>query len=469
MTFFRRTKIVATLGPASEHPDVLRRLIEAGVDVLRLNFSHGTHAEKARQIEAARCIAADLERPIAILQDLQGPKIRVGPLRSEFIVLKDGARILLYGDERAGTDAEISVSYERLSDEVVPGDSIFLDDGMLELHVVATGPGVIEAEVIRGGRLTAHKGVNLPGVKLTAPALTPKDEVDLRFGLSVGIDMVALSFVRHPEDASDARRIIHEAGQEVPLIAKIEKREALGDIDRILLAFDGVMVARGDLGVELAHEKVPTAQRHIIRKANAIGKPVITATQMLETMTYNTTPTRAEASDVANAVLDGSDAVMLSGETAIGTFPVETVGTMARIIREAELEVRPMLPPALSREPNTNAFCSAAARLAADIGASALAALTRSGGTAQSLSSLRPHMPVFALCEREDIARHLNLWRGIIPLVINRESAIEEASLTIARELRSKALLPPGSDVVVVGVAPESPEQRTDFIRLITV
>jgi pyruvate kinase len=186
-------------------------------------------------------------------------------------------------------------------------------------------------------------------------------------------------------------------------------------------------------------------------------------------MTYNTTPTRAEASDVANAVLDGSDAVMLSGETAIGTFPVETVGTMARIIREAELEVRPMLPPALSREPNTNAFCSAAARLAADIGASALAALTRSGGTAQSLSSLRPHMPVFALCEREDIARHLNLWRGIIPLVINRESAIEEASLTIARELRSKALLPPGSDVVVVGVAPESPEQRTDFIRLITV
>jgi pyruvate kinase len=346
---------------------------------------------------------------------------------------------------------------------------IFLDDGLMELRVVSTSRNVIEAEVIRGGRLTAHKGVNLPGVKLTAPALTVKDEDDLCFGLRAGVDMVALSFVRRPEDANAARRLIKNVGVDTPLIAKIEKREALGDIEAILHAFDGVMVARGDLGVEFAHEKVPTAQRQIIKKANAIGKPVITATQMLESMTYNSTPTRAEASDVANAVLDGSDAVMLSGETAIGSFPVETVSTMSRIIREAEMEVRPMLPPPLSREPNTNAFCSAAARLAADIGASALAALTRSGGTAQSLSSLRPQMPVFALCEREDLARHLNLWRGVIPIVIHRNGAIEEAYMTIARELSRKALLPPGSEVVVVGVAPESPQLKTDFIRLITV
>ena len=468
-THFRRTKIVATLGPATEDPRVLRAIIEAGVDIVRLNFSHGNHEEKLAQIEEARVIAADLDRPIAILQDLQGPKIRVGPIAGGVVTLTDGDRIAVYSDERLGSRSEISVSYESLADEVKPGDPIYLDDGLMELRVVGISTGVIEAVVVRGGRLSDHKGVNLPGVSLSTPALTPKDEEDLCFGLTAGVDMVALSFVRRPEDARRAREIMARAGASVPLIAKIEKAEAMSNIDAVLDAFDGVMVARGDLGVELTHEKVPLAQKQIIRKANALGKPVITATQMLESMTYNSTPTRAEASDVANAVLDGSDAVMLSGETAVGTFPVETVRTMDRIVREAEREARPMMSPPTAFEPNTNAFCFAAATLAQDIKATALAALTRSGGAAQSLSSLRPGIPVFALCERSDLARQLNLWRGVIPLVIDAGPAIEEASATIGRELRRKALLPPGSDVVVVGVAPETPELKVDFIRLITV
>jgi pyruvate kinase len=447
----------------------MRAIVVAGVDVFRLNFSHGNHEEKMFQIEEARRIAADLDRPLTILQDLQGPKIRVGALKGRMVHLLDATHIRIYGDEREGDASELGVSYETLAEEVRPGDPIFLDDGLMQLRVVAAGGGVVEAEVVIGGILGEHKGVNLPGAKLRAPALTPKDEEDLCFGLSAGVDMVAMSFVRKPEDAQTARQVMKKAGRSIPLIAKIEKAEALYDIDGVLDAFDGVMVARGDLGVELTHEKVPIAQKRIIKKANMIGKPVITATQMLESMTHNSTPTRAEASDVANAVLDGTDAVMLSGETAIGSYPIETVRTMDRIIREAEIEASPMNPPATSRLADTNAFCSAAARLAADLGVDALAALTRTGGTAQSLSSLRPHMPIFALMDRPDLARFLNLWRGVIPLVIEHGPAIEETWLTIAREVGRKSLLPPGSDVVVVGVSPNSIDGRTDFIRLIRI
>ncbi|MPZ48399.1 MAG: pyruvate kinase [Dehalococcoidia bacterium] len=465
---FRRTKIVATVGPATTDSSVLRDLILAGADVLRLNFSHGTHEEKALQIEEARRIAAGLDRPVAILQDLQGPKIRVGPLDVETITLNEGQMITVHGDSRIGNSQEISVSYPRLAEEMHAGDLIFLDDGLIELRVKAV-PGVVQAEVVVGGLLSERKGVNLPGVELETPALTSKDETDLRFGLALGVDLIALSFVRRPQDAARAREIIVEAGDGQLLIAKIEKREALAEIDGILESFDGVMVARGDLGVELSHEKVPTAQKSIIRKANAIGKPVITATQMLESMTHNSVPTRAEASDVANAVLDGSDAVMLSGETAIGSYPIETVRTMDKIIREAETEPRPLHSPATSLEANTNAFCSAAATLATHVGAAGLAALTRSGGSARSLSSLRPGIPVFALCGSDQLAHGLNLWRGVIPFVIRSSHGIEDASQTIARELGMKGWLDSGSKVVIVGVSPESQEARTDFIRLVEV
>jgi pyruvate kinase len=464
---FRRTKIVATLGPASTGPAVLRKLIQTGVDIVRLNFSHGTLEEKESEIAEARRIAAELGRPLSILQDLQGPKIRVGSLE-EPLNLEKGDRIRIRGGDFRGNKHELSISYDSLAQEMHPGDLIYLDDGLLELRVVEVSD-VVEAEVMVGGRLGEHKGVNLPDVDLETPAMTPKDERDLRFGLAAGVDMVALSFVRRPEDALPVRKIIAEAGHDQLLIAKIEKREALENIDRIMFSFDGVMVARGDLGVEIGHERVPTAQKQIIRLANSVGRPVITATQMLESMTYNSLPTRAEASDVANAVLDGSDAVMLSGETAVGHYPVETVRTMDRIIREAETETMSLREPASSFEPDTNAFCSAAARLAAEMGVSALAALTRSGGTARSLSSIRPALPIFALCTSETLARSLNLWRGVVPLVIDPGQAIEEASGIIARVLHDRALLQPGSEIVIVGVSPASPYARTDFIRLMEI
>ncbi len=446
----------------------MHRLIEAGADVLRLNFSHGDHDEKRTLIEQARAEALATGRSITVLQDLQGPKIRVGEVKDEPAVLREGEWIEIHSDGREGDSHHISISYDNLAAEVEPGDPIYLDDGLMELRVEDVIHGVIQASVVRGGHLSSRKGVNLPGVKLRAASLTPKDEDDLRFGLREGVDMIALSFVRRPEDADRAREIMMDMDCSKPIIAKIEKIEAIGQIDEIIETFDGVMVARGDLGVEVGPEKVPTLQKQIIRKANEAGKPVITATQMLESMTYSRTPTRAEASDVANAVYDGTDAVMLSGETAVGQFPIETVRTMDRIVREAEMAsgTEPAERPAVT---STAALCSAAVHLATDIGATALAALTRDGGTAQVLSSLRPSMPVFALSEEHQLARRLNLWRGVFPLVIDRAPDIEEASLLIAQELMTRAHLPEGSKVVIVGVPPESTVARTDFIRLITL
>ena len=469
MTSFRRTKIVATLGPASSDPAILRRLIDSGVDVCRLNFSHGDHEEKGRLIGLIREISIAARKPVAILQDLQGPKIRVGPLSVPEVQLREGQLIRIFGDDREGDEELISVGYEQLARDVGPGDLVFIDDGLVELKTVAVDGESIIAEVIIGGGIRSRQGVNFPGVPLDTPCLTEKDIADLIFGLEAGVDMVALSFVRRPDDAGPVRQIFSEFGVNPPLIAKIERPEALTAIDGVLEQFDIVMVARGDLGVNLRPEKVPTAQKMIIKKAIAAGKPVITATQMLESMIYNSIPTRAEASDVANAVFDGTDAVMLSGETAVGKYPVETVQTMDRIVREAEMQ--PLDPlPKLNLPPSSMVgFCTAAVKLADDIGAAALAALTRTGENAQTLSALRPEMPIFALCEDDRHIPPLTIRHGILPLHIDHTPAIEEASETIRREIVTRGLLPPGSQLIVVGVAPGSTSGKTDFIRLITV
>jgi pyruvate kinase len=469
MTSFRRTKIVATLGPATSDPILLRKLIDAGVDVCRLNFSHGDHAEKRNLIETIRNVAADARKPVAILQDLQGPKIRVGPLTVTEVELREGQRVRIYGDDRAGDGESISVGYEPLARHANPGDLVFIDDGLIELRIVQVEADSVIAETMVGGRVRARQGVNFPSVPLETPCLTEKDQADLVFGLEAGVDMVALSFVRKPQDASSVRSLYQEFGVNPPLIAKIERPEALAAIDGVLGAFDAVMVARGDLGVNLRPEKVPTAQKQIIKRAIATGKPVITATQMLESMTYNSIPTRAEASDVANAVFDGTDAVMLSGETAVGRYPVETVLTMDRIVREAEGQPLDPLPRLELAKSSMVGFCTAAVRLADDIGASALAALTRNGENAQTLSALRPEMPIFALCEDQRQIYQLNVRHGILPLHIQRSGAIEEVSAIIGREIASRDLLPEGSRVIVVGVAPGSITGRTDFIRMITV
>ncbi|MDZ4277787.1 MAG: pyruvate kinase, partial [Dehalococcoidia bacterium] len=418
----RRTKIVATLGPATDDEGVLRRLIEAGTDVVRVNFSHGERDAHAKRITSVRRLAEQMGRVVAVMQDLQGPKLRVGALRGGAVELREGARVVITTEQVRGTSRRISTSYRDLPRNVRRGDAVLLDDGLLELRVEGASGNEVECTVVRGGSLRERKGINLPGVQISSPALTAKDDDDLRFGLAQGVDMVALSFVRRPEDAKPARRIMAEAGVNVPLLAKIEKPEALKHLDRILRAFDGVMVARGDLGVELSAEQVPAAQKRIIARANALGKPVITATQMLDSMTHSRTPTRAEASDVANAVLDGSDAVMLSGETAIGEFPVDAVRMMDRIVREAERLPGP--PPQIEGRVRSraHAVCYAAVALAEEVGADALAALTRSGRTARILSKLRPGIPIFSLCEREAVARQLARWRGVAPVMVDQQA-----------------------------------------------
>jgi pyruvate kinase len=462
---FRRTKIVATIGPASDDLRTLRAIIEAGVDVVRLNFSHGDHLEKARQIAAIREIERSLGRPVAILQDIQGPKIRVGKIPGAPVRLTAGQKLDLYGDSREGSSVAIALSYPQLGLEVSPGDPVFLDDGAIELRVVEADEERVRCEVVIGGRLSSHKGVNLPGARLSTPALTEKDERDLRFALPLGIDYVAMSFVRAPHDADPARKIMSELGIAVPLLAKIEKREAVDNLAAVMRAFDGAMVARGDLGVELRPERVPTVQKQIIMRAIDLARPVITATQMLESMTTNIRPTRAEASDVANAVYDGSHAVMLSGETAVGKHPIEVVKAMHRIIVEAE---RVELPPIESDAPASvsRSVCAAAVQLAEDIDADALVAYTRSGRTAETLSSLQPSRPIIALCEEETMARRLCLWRGVIPVVIGAgapENPVERITAEAAR------LLPAGAQVVALGAAQGARAGQTNFIRLLRI
>ncbi len=468
MDEFRRTRIVATLGPATSEALKLRALIEAGVDVVRLNFSHGTLAEKERLIGLVRRTETELGRPVAVLQDLQGPKIRVGPVPDGPVRLLRGQVIDVYEDGRDGGPAAISVTWRGLASQVKPGDSIYVDDGAVELRVISAAAGAVRCEVLVGGDISTGKGVNFAGADLGEEPLTPKDRRDLRFGLDHGVDYVAMSFVRSPKDAAAARAIMRGAGVRVPLLAKIERREAVEELSAVLRAFDGAMVARGDLGVELRPEKVPGVQKEIIARCLALGRPVITATQMLESMTVNRQPTRAEASDVANAVLDGSSAVMLSGETAVGAHPVEVVRAMHRIVVEAERLVEPA-QPAIEGGSQARAVCAAAVHLAQQTGAQALVPITRSGRTAQTLSSLQPETPIIALCQEQSMARRLCLWRGILPVVVDPRLPWQDPVEGALQELRQRSLVPRGANVVTLGAAPGSRPGQTNFVRILRV
>ena len=468
MSRIRRTKIVATLGPASDSLKVIRTLIDAGVDAVRLNFSYGDLETHGRLIDIVRDSAVEAGKDVAILQDLQGPKIRVGDLNGGSVRLRTGASVKITSKPVQGTPARISTTYGRLAQDVSPGDRILLDDGSIELVVDKVSRGEVTCAVVHGGRLKSRKGMNLPGVSIRTSAFTSKDRRDLRFGLEHDIDAVALSFVRAATDAEPARRVMRDVGRSVPILAKIEKPQALRNLDKVLRAFDGVMVARGDLGVEIGPEKVPSAQKRIIRRANALGKPVITATQMLESMTTNARPTRAEASDVANAVLDGTDAVMLSGETAAGRYPEEAVRVMDLIVREAESLESPEVTHTL-RTSRSHSICHAAVGLAQEVDASAIAALTRSGKTARILSALRPGVPIFALCERVEVARSLSLFRGVVPISVDKLADAEWVISQIENELRERGLAAKRDDVVVVGSARDGPSHQTNYIRLLRV
>jgi len=411
----RKTKIVATVGPASSTVKMLQRLMQAGVDIFRLNFSHGEHAEKHELIARIREVSARLGRDVGILADLQGPKIRTGKMRDGAMILTRGEVVTITTADLLGEHGMIPTIYRDLPRDVRAGSRILLDDGLLELKVLSVAGEDVRCSVVSGGVLKDNKGINLPGVKVSAPSLTEKDRVDLQFCLNQQIDYIALSFVRTAEDVEGLKRIIAASGKQIPIVAKIEKPEALRNFSKILQVADAVMVARGDLGVEVQPEKVPVYQKKIIEACNRAGKPVITATQMLDSMIKNPRPTRAETSDVANAIIDGTDAVMLSGETASGDHPLEAVETMVRIAHEVEqtgFMRRPEQGFELSRavaQAVAESACSAAGALKAK----AIVVFTQSGSTAALISCFRPQVPIIAFTNSPEIRRRLTLFWGV--------------------------------------------------------
>jgi pyruvate kinase len=466
----RRTKIVATLGPASDAPERIWELVRAGVDVFRFNFSHGTREEHARRMREVRRAAEELGRTVAILQDLQGPKVRVGELPEHRPVeLREGEQVLIRTQPGSSPERYLTTTSPELLREVRPGDRILLGDGQMELSVTAVRESGVEARVVRGGRVEEHKGMSLPGVRMHVPTLTEKDLEDLRFGVAQGVDLVALSFVRRAEDVLSARAELERLGADLPLIAKLEKAEALEHLEEILASSDGVMVARGDLGVEVPLERVPVLQKTIIRRANEFGIPVITATQMLESMVHQPRPTRAEVSDVANAILDGTDAVMLSDETAVGTYPIEAVRMMDRIAVEVE-SAHPELYqegiPHTRRTGIAEAVAAAACALARDVRAKAIVVITRSGRTAQLVSKHRPAEPILAVTEDSRVARRLALWWGVEPVVTPFREDTDAMVAHTEEVLLREGLVEPGDVVVFTGSSPIIARGRTNFLKV---
>ncbi|HEX9507523.1 MAG TPA: pyruvate kinase, partial [Myxococcales bacterium] len=421
----RRARIVCTVGPSSYSQEILEQLLAGGMDVARLNFSHGTHKQHAETIEKLRSASLRVRKAVGILGDLQGPKMRTGRLTKGGVELKEGAEFTITTNQSAeGNEQIVSTSYLYLAEDVKEGDKILLDDGLLELRVLSSdGKTNVRTQVVHGGVLKNNKGINMPGVALRGEALTPKDRADLLFGIKAGLDYVGLSFVRHPSDIDQARAAMATAGREVPVIAKLEKPEALTRLDAILEKADGVMVARGDLGVEIAPEDVPAIQKDIIRRANRRGIPVIVATQMLNSMIDQPLPTRAEASDVANAIYDGADALMLSGETASGKFPIQAAQMMDRIILSAEASVRtnperPIADPVAIPASFPDVSCGIACRAAREVAAKLIVAFTLSGATARLLSHYRPSVPIIAFSPNQIVRRKLALLWGVVPRVL---------------------------------------------------
>lgn len=474
----RKAKIVATIGPASQKAEILEQLFRAGMNVARMNFSHGTHEEHAERIARVREISERLGAPIGILQDLQGPKIRVGEL-PHTVQLSEGELLSLYLEGTTPPESggqKIPVDFRQLFDSVRESDRLLLDDGRLTLEVVSVQEqNTLMAKVISGGLLSSHKGINLPGIRLRISGFTEKDEADLAYGLAQGVDAVAISFVRSAEDIHKAREALERlsSGKRLPmLIAKLEKPEALDNLDAILDIVDGVIVARGDLGVELPPERVPVLQKHIIRAANARAKLVITATQMLESMISNPLPTRAEASDVANSIFDGTDAVMLSAETAVGEYPVESVRMMDRIVREAEKHFMEW-----GMEPNVSGFehsdaasmSRAAQALANDENVAAVACFTMQGQTAWLMSKIRPRVPVMAFTPNQDTYRRLAFLWGVRPQQVEFVDTIEEMLNLVEEALLKSHVVQPGDQVVLVCGFPVGAHRPPNMALLHTV
>lgn len=476
----RRTKIVATVGPASWDEPVLRRLIQEGVDMVRLNFSHAKHEQAATIIEMVRRLSIELGRNVAILQDLQGPRIRTGKVADPpgRVELVPGHEVILTSREIVAENAAIiGVDYPDLPLDVTPGDTILIADGLMELKVIDSNSEEVRCVVITGGLVGSHKGINVPDVTLRVPTITDKDKADLQFGVAHNVDYVALSFVRRAEDIVELKKLIREyAGDERPdynypqVITKIEKHEAITRFDEILEVSDGIMVARGDLGVEMPTEQVPVLQKMIIAKCNLAGKPVITATQMLESMIHNPRPTRAEASDVANAIIDGTDAVMLSGESANGAYPVEAVRVMGRIAKTTEQELlynqpyRDIIMTTASS--TTDAISQAVCAVAREIAAQAIITTTTSGHTARMVSRCRPRLPIYAVTHEESTLRRLALVWGVQAMLCPRYETTDEMLDMAEKVAVEKGLLSDGDKVVITAGIPVGVAGQSNLIKV---
>jgi pyruvate kinase len=466
----RRAKIVATLGPASNTEPVFRDLVRAGVDVVRLNFSHGTHEEKLTLIQMIRKVSREERKPLCILGDLQGPKIRTSKLKDhQPVLLKAGQRLTITPRDVPGTATLVGTTFKTLAENVEQGSRILLSDGLIELRVHEVVGDDVVCEVINGGMLGENKGINLPGIPVRVPSLTEKDSQDLEFAIRNGVDAIAVSFVRTAEDVRLVRNRVSAYGGETWIIAKLEKPQAIEHLDSILQAADGIMVARGDLGVEVPPEQVPAIQKHIIRRASEYRKPVITATQMLESMIENPRPTRAEVSDVANAVYDGTDAVMLSGESAVGKYPVETVAMMGRIVVEAERHIKEQN----NSEPRqrgshlsiAETICEATAHAADDLDLRGIALFTESGSTARQLSKYHPSVPIFALSPVEVTINRLNLLWGTIPIRCPKVNTTE-ALVDVAESLLEQTGFVRPREVIAIVAGTRTKSGSTNFLRL---
>jgi pyruvate kinase len=466
-----RTKVVATIGPASRSPDIIRQMVEAGMSVARLNFSHGSYDDHANTIATLRQVSQEMGRPITLLQDLQGPKVRVGNLPSDTVTLVKGERLdLLPIQDFQGQPHTIPIDYPYLAEEAEVGARVLLDDGLLELKIRAIAHSAVQCEVISGGLLKSRKGVNVPSLSLRLPSMTEKDRQDLDFGLAQGVDWIALSFVRRPQDIQALKKLLAEKGaSHMPVLAKIEKPQAIQQIDAIIAECDGIMVARGDLGVEMNPEKVPILQKQIIRACNQRGIPVITATQMLESMITHPRPTRAEASDVANAILDGTDAVMLSGESAVGNYPVQSVEMLARIAMEVEQTLQFVnLPPAQTDE--THAISEAITTINNIIDLRYIAAFTTTGYTAALVAAERPRTPIMAFTTDVKVYYRLNLIWGVIPWLIEKSVAsVEELVRCMEQEFHQAALVNSGEKVLIIGGSPVQATRGTNFLKIHTI
>jgi pyruvate kinase len=471
LKYNRRAKIVATLGPACSTPDIFRKMVRAGLDVARLNFSHGAHAQKAELIQMVRSVSAAEGKPICILADLQGPKIRTGKLKDHKpVLLIEGEHITITPRDVPGTAALVGTTFKTLAENLGPGSRILLSDGLIELHVDRIEKLDVVCSIINGGMLGENKGINLPGIPVKVPSLTEKDEEDLIFAIGQGVDAIAVSFVRTADDVRHVRRRLDALKSDAWIIAKLEKPQAVEHLDSILEVADAIMVARGDLGVEVPPEKVPAIQKHIIRRAGEYRKPVITATQMLESMIENPRPTRAEASDVANAVYDGTDAVMLSGETAAGKYPVQTVAMMAKIVAETEHQIRLDPPPRRSTKLSTRlsvaeTICECMAHSAVDLELSAIAIFTESGSTARLLSKYHPEPPIFALSPYQKVVNRAMLLWGTFPILCSRLRDTDKL-VSMAEEILESQGYVHRSQIVGIVAGTRTKSGATNFMRL---